>query len=67
MLNNFIDILTESFLLFKTFVMTKYLSSKSLRSFYFVSLVRGSEGLYMVNGPPHFTESTVFPRYDLSC
>lgn len=24
--------------------------------------VRGSEGLYMVNGPPHFTESTVFPR-----
>uniref|UniRef100_A0A2K5LFJ8 Eukaryotic translation initiation factor 2A n=1 Tax=Cercocebus atys TaxID=9531 RepID=A0A2K5LFJ8_CERAT len=32
-------------------------------SFYFISLVRGSEGLYMVNGPPHFTESTVFPRY----
>uniref|UniRef100_A0A2K5LFL7 Eukaryotic translation initiation factor 2A n=1 Tax=Cercocebus atys TaxID=9531 RepID=A0A2K5LFL7_CERAT len=31
-------------------------------SFYFISLVRGSEGLYMVNGPPHFTESTVFPR-----
>lgn len=28
-----------------------------------VSLVRGSEGLYMVNGPPHFTESTVLPRY----
>ena len=25
-------------------------------------LVRGSEGLYMVNGPPHFTESTVLPR-----
>uniref|UniRef100_A0A2K5YP09 Eukaryotic translation initiation factor 2A n=1 Tax=Mandrillus leucophaeus TaxID=9568 RepID=A0A2K5YP09_MANLE len=25
-------------------------------------LVLGSEGLYMVNGPPHFTESTVFPR-----
>uniref|UniRef100_A0A8C3WWN5 Eukaryotic translation initiation factor 2A n=1 Tax=Catagonus wagneri TaxID=51154 RepID=A0A8C3WWN5_9CETA len=24
--------------------------------------VRGSEGLYLVNGPPHFTESTVFPR-----
>nr|KAF6377876.1 eukaryotic translation initiation factor 2A [Myotis myotis] len=24
--------------------------------------VRGSEGLYMVNGPPHFTESTVLPR-----
>uniref|UniRef100_A0A2K5QKY5 Eukaryotic translation initiation factor 2A n=1 Tax=Cebus imitator TaxID=2715852 RepID=A0A2K5QKY5_CEBIM len=24
--------------------------------------VRGSEGLYMVNGSPHFTESTVFPR-----
>uniref|UniRef100_A0A8C6QKM6 Eukaryotic translation initiation factor 2A n=1 Tax=Nannospalax galili TaxID=1026970 RepID=A0A8C6QKM6_NANGA len=25
-------------------------------------LIRGSEGLYMVNGPPHFTESTVLPR-----
>ncbi|KAF3827227.1 hypothetical protein GH733_002713, partial [Mirounga leonina] len=24
--------------------------------------VRGSEGLYMVNGPPHFTESTLFSR-----
>uniref|UniRef100_A0A8C6AUH9 Eukaryotic translation initiation factor 2A n=1 Tax=Monodon monoceros TaxID=40151 RepID=A0A8C6AUH9_MONMO len=27
--------------------------------------VRGSEGLYMVNGPPHFTESTVFPRINV--
>uniref|UniRef100_A0A8C8Z4Q0 Eukaryotic translation initiation factor 2A n=1 Tax=Prolemur simus TaxID=1328070 RepID=A0A8C8Z4Q0_PROSS len=27
--------------------------------------VRGSEGLYMVNGPPHFTESTVFPRVNI--
>ncbi|KAM7133674.1 eukaryotic translation initiation factor 2A isoform 2-T3 [Molossus nigricans] len=27
-----------------------------------VLAVRGSQGLYMVNGPPHFTESTVFPR-----
>lgn len=25
--------------------------------------VRGSEGLYMVNGPPAFTESTAFQRY----
>lgn len=25
--------------------------------------VRGSEGLYMVNGPPSFTESTAFQRY----
>lgn len=25
--------------------------------------VRGSEGLYMVNGPPTFTESTAFQRY----
>ncbi|XP_061493006.1 eukaryotic translation initiation factor 2A isoform X2 [Rhineura floridana] len=24
--------------------------------------VRGSEGLYMVNGPPHFTENTIFQR-----
>ncbi|KAL8188364.1 UNVERIFIED_CONTAM: Eukaryotic translation initiation factor 2A [Gekko kuhli] len=24
--------------------------------------VRGSEGLYMVNGPPHFTENTTFQR-----
>ncbi|XP_062988157.1 eukaryotic translation initiation factor 2A isoform X1 [Elgaria multicarinata webbii] len=24
--------------------------------------VRGSEGLYMVNGPPHFTENADFPR-----
>uniref|UniRef100_A0A8C0KS22 Uncharacterized protein n=1 Tax=Canis lupus dingo TaxID=286419 RepID=A0A8C0KS22_CANLU len=24
--------------------------------------VQGSEGLYMVNGQPHFTESTLFPR-----
>ncbi|XP_077204805.1 eukaryotic translation initiation factor 2A [Paroedura picta] len=24
--------------------------------------VRGSEGLYMVNGPPHFTENTTFER-----
>uniref|UniRef100_A0ACB8FB91 Eukaryotic translation initiation factor 2A n=2 Tax=Sphaerodactylus townsendi TaxID=933632 RepID=A0ACB8FB91_9SAUR len=23
---------------------------------------RGSEGLYMVNGPPHFTENTIFQR-----
>ncbi|XP_015455663.1 eukaryotic translation initiation factor 2A isoform X2 [Pteropus alecto] len=28
--------------------------------------VRGSEGLYMVNGPPHFTESTVFPRINVT-
>uniref|UniRef100_A0A8C0JV51 Eukaryotic translation initiation factor 2A n=1 Tax=Canis lupus dingo TaxID=286419 RepID=A0A8C0JV51_CANLU len=27
-----------------------------------VHTFRGSEGLYMVNGPPHFTESTLFPR-----
>lgn len=25
--------------------------------------VRGSEGLFMVNGPPSFTESAVFQRY----
>uniref|UniRef100_A0A671E5H9 Uncharacterized protein n=1 Tax=Rhinolophus ferrumequinum TaxID=59479 RepID=A0A671E5H9_RHIFE len=24
--------------------------------------VQGSEGLYLLSGPPHFTESTVFPR-----
>ncbi|KAJ6669410.1 hypothetical protein lerEdw1_008219, partial [Lerista edwardsae] len=28
----------------------------------FVFLVRGSEGLYMVNGPPHLTENTAFQR-----
>uniref|UniRef100_A0A8C0RDM1 Uncharacterized protein n=1 Tax=Canis lupus familiaris TaxID=9615 RepID=A0A8C0RDM1_CANLF len=30
----------------------------------FMSLLtlRGSEGQYMVNGPPHFRESTLFPR-----
>jgi len=34
-----------------------------MRSCLFTLPVRGSEGLYMVNGPPSFTESTAFQRY----
>lgn len=38
-------------------------SEPAVRVRLFPLSVRGSEGLFMVNGPPSFTESAVFQRY----
>lgn len=58
-----ISLYFENPLLFSNIQYHHWVLLRVIKFLSIVSLVRGSEGLYMVNGPPHFTESTVLPRY----